>query len=292
MSDIDNFINDTLKKARASLTEKPQKTFCLCVYSKSPKQVKKKRQLHAWTILWILTLILQCIQCKMTTVTSALVKNNMKIFQISFGCSGGSSFVKYFRRFIPKEKVAFWKYNGKMIGEDIMSPNYQKKVSIFTGIPSSILYFGDMKLGEHTKPQIGCEIVKEMDRTFPNSIFIMNVRPLSQWLTGMMYAWHKNSPQQDYEHLILHDIGSYFKYNCCVKDYFQKQEKNKLIIFDIEKDDFAEFKSAFFNISGIELHGTLPRVNHNARHTSESFQNKNEQSVAVLFDNLCEFWVY
>eukprot|EP00483_Globobulimina_turgida_P010647 UN10668 len=53
-------------------------------------------------------------------------------------------------------------------------------------------------------------------------------------------------------------------------------------------DSIDEFKQKFYQTSGIELKGDLPKSNH---HSAHSEMNKSEQSAKILLENLCELYV-
>jgi len=129
----------------------------------------------------------------------------------------------------------------------------------------------------------------QLHQSYPDSIFISTQRPLSQWLKSVIYGFEKADFDKQHQKVALKMTDMYFTFNCCVKRYFEQQDKNNLITFDIERDDFdSDFKQKFFNVSGIQLSGSLPKSNHHADHSDV---NKNEQSAGVLLDNMCEFWI-
>merc|ERR1712129_162150 len=219
---------------------------------------------------------------------SSLTSTNRKIFHISPGCTGNTSFMKFFQRFLSNNTMAVWRYNGKAIGRDIWQKNYNQNISILTGM-SHILFFSDLKLMGWLPHPIGCNIVKQLHKSYPDSIFILTERPLSQWLKSLIYGF--GTAEDWNQKAVLSWTDLYFTYHCCVKRYFEQlpEDKNNLITYDIERDDFdRDFLQKFFNISGIQLSGSLPKKEHHADH---SFQNKNEQSASVLLDNMCEFWI-
>eukprot|EP01084_Bolivina_argentea_P079844 144732_1 len=202
-----------------------------------------------------------------------IINQHLKIFSIGFGCSGTGSFVNYFKGIIGEDKMVNYEFHHKWIGRDILYPNYveiqkNKKISLFEGLPSpdDLLFIGDLKLGTQLTLGIGVEIVKRMNTEYPNSINLIMLRPLSQYMKSKIYGFRKKESKKEngYSEVAIDEITKYFTYNCAVLQYFtETSQMNKLILYDIEKGNFHDFKTEFYQKTGIKLAGELPKKNGN-----------------------------
>jgi len=224
-----------------------------------------------------------------------LMSKQLKIFQISFGATGTGSFVCYFSHFMDLRRIAYFRYpdHGKLIGVQIFYDNLQNNRSIFHGIDDDeILYFGDLKLGETFPVPAGIRVVQQMLQKYPDAIYLIITRPLSQWIKTKIYAFGDldavaDSPSHAQQATELFE--RYFSYYCPVLQHL-KRHKARLLLYDIEKDDFQQFKQHFFEKTHIQLPADshLPRTH---KHSKHSFTNKQEPSAQVLLENLCELFV-
>jgi len=170
-----------------------------------------------------------------------------KIFQIGFNKCGTRTIHNFFLR--NGVKSAHWE-NNKLA--DTIHKNYNNNLPLLTGIDKYTVYT-DM---ENVDTQIYAHILyyKELDRQYPNSKFILNIRDRDKWITSRLN--HNNLKSGKYlittmnyydyteEQVINMWINDWENHIRDVKDYF-KDRPNDLLIFDIEEDNVSKLVKFF-----------------------------------------------
>jgi len=89
---------------------------------------------------------------------------------------------------------------------------------------------------------------KLFEKRYPNAKFILNIRDVKMWLLSRLNHkngkyleyWNKiNNKHMNFKQIVKYWHREWFEHINNVKKYFS-DKKNKLLIIDIEKDDFQE----------------------------------------------------
>ena len=172
------------------------------------------------------------------------VIKNTKVFQIGFSKCGTATLAGFFNangiRTIHHQfgHLAFTMYDNYKNNKTLLAPIYQHYI-VFT----------DMENMFYDPPiNIGMIMFKEIDKQYPGSKFILNVRDKNAWLKSRSLHPINNRNSTTILELnaeILHTtkeevLSRWSKewddHLRAVKDYF-KDRPNDLLVFDIEKDE-------------------------------------------------------
>lgn len=171
-----------------------------------------------------------------------------KIFCVGLNKTGTSSLNEAFRT-LGLKSVHFRDDKGKNIKEVIQN-NYLAGDNILKGLEKYDA-FSDWDQAPYT-----VDIVKEFDKQYPGSKFILNTRNINSWLNSREkhvirnQAEKKRNPEKDITWLTIDRKGweNQFKYHYGgVKEYF-RDRKDDLLIFDVTKGDDWEKLCPFLNL--------------------------------------------
>ena len=102
---------------------------------------------------------------------------------------------------------------------------------------------------------------KDLDQEYPNSIFIMNIRPVQDWIFSRMKLGKLPDAQPYYKHIndskIKQWVQHYFDHSIKVRDYFIRDnplKEHKLIIFLLGHSSMQDLIKKIEKISHIHLH--------------------------------------
>lgn len=100
---------------------------------------------------------------------------------------------------------------------------------------------------------------KELDKQYPNSKFILNIRPVDKWINSRIHHpnylnCHKKITGLDEDGVIEHWKKQWEDHIESVKEYF-KDRPNDLLVFDIESEShkLVEFFSNYIEIKSTEF---------------------------------------
>jgi hypothetical protein len=102
---------------------------------------------------------------------------------------------------------------------------------------------------------------KDMDQEYPNSVFIMNIRPVQDWIFSRMKLGKLPDAQPYYKYIddskIKRWIQHYFEHSIKVRDYFIRDhplKKYKLIIFSLGHSKLQDLIQQIEKISSISIY--------------------------------------
>lgn len=171
-----------------------------------------------------------------------------KIFQIGFNKCGTTSLHNFFLN--NRLKSIHWD-NGRLAKK--MKLNFDSGLPILTGYEKYDC-FTDME-SQSDNIFIYLTHYKELDRQYPGSKFILNIRNREDWVESRLN--HRNYLEvckkiykTDKDGVISIWINDWEKHLSDVTDYF-KNRPDDLLIFDIESesDKLIDFMSKFLNLS-------------------------------------------
>lgn len=158
-----------------------------------------------------------------------------KIFVIGFNKTGTSTLCNYFYR----NNIQSIHWDDGKIAEK-MKDNYKKGLKILSGY-EDFIFFSDMEdyinLNYAHKTYF-----KELDKDYPDSKFILNIRNVDNWIRSRNNHWNG-----EYTNYICNKLNltkeelnkkwkkEFYEHKKNVIDYFA-DKPGKLLIFDIEKD--------------------------------------------------------
>ena len=165
--------------------------------------------------------------------------NKFRIFQIGFNKCGTTSFFKLFKQNgIPSVhydngELANTIYNNYINKKPLLDSKYKKKV-----------FFSDMEniYNPNKLLYIARDYYKQLDREYPNSKFILNIRARDKWLLSRYN--HDNGLylksvciflNKSEDEILEQWKNEWDTHNLNVISYF-KNRPNDLLIFNIEKD--------------------------------------------------------
>ena len=179
--------------------------------------------------------------------------NKFRIFQIGFNKCGTTSLFKLFKNngissvHYDNGDIAKTIYNNHNRNKPLISYKYRKKIffsdmeNIFT---SKLIYIGPL-------------LFRALDKEYPNSKFILNLRNKDNWIESRYN--HDNGNYVDIIKTKLNKTDAeviemweneWDDYHLTVINYF-KFRPNDLLIFNIEKDDpikIYKFFKPYFNL--------------------------------------------
>lgn len=188
-----------------------------------------------------------------------------KIFQIGFNRCATQSIANA----LQQHKIHTIHHNWK--SSKICYTNYLAIVmqQNFTH-PSQDILYGDIN---HYQAFLDIEYIYEdnhlefyshfqdFDKQYPNSIFIMNIRPVKDWIFSRMKLGKLPNAQPYYKDIndskIKNWIQHYFEHSIKVRDYFIRDhplKKNKLLIFSLGHSKLQDLIQQIEKISSIPIH--------------------------------------
>lgn len=187
----------------------------------------------------------------------------MKVFQIGFNKCGTDSICRLFKS--SGYNAAHWE-KGKLART--IKYNFNNNIKILTGIENFTCYT-DMDSTIDEFPNEAFKYFKEIDKQYPGSKFILNIRNIDTWIESRIHhnPFGKNSTKK-YSDLFQHHYGlknieevkEYWKNDWethikNVLEYF-KDRPDDLIVFNIETDNIDKLINFFnkFNIILYEKH--------------------------------------
>lgn len=178
-----------------------------------------------------------------------------RVFQIGFNKCGTRSFYRLFAdNSIPslhwhtdQGKIAKKMLKNFLNGEDIIPKEYDK-----------IIFFSDLEdvYGSNYLPIFAYRFYREIFYQFPDSKFILNIRPLNEWLRSRVshddgkYLHHSLQMLKiSKTELIKHWESHFLNHVAEVQDFF-KDKQDKLLTFNISQDNVSKVIDFFpeFNL--------------------------------------------
>lgn len=179
--------------------------------------------------------------------TLPFTNNNKKIFIIGFNKTGTSTLHNYFiKNSIPS---IHWD-NGKIATK--IEYNYEHNNKLLTGYEKYIV-FSDMENYIYDEDIIYAYVTyfKEMDRQYPESKFILNIRNVDNWIKSRNRHMNRNYTKIICKKLNLNEKelndkwrDDFYNHKNNVIKYFSDKH-NKLLVFDIEKDSVQKLNDFF-----------------------------------------------
>jgi len=159
-----------------------------------------------------------------------------KVFIIGFNKTGTTSLNNYFKRngYISSH------YSEDLPLVDTIIDNIKNNRKIFHNISGDILSDITWNLGKDDKPQFDAhDIYKIADLQYPDSLFILNIRPVDKWIESRKKHGILLRDALNYSQYSEKEIENWWKhqYEFYIKDvqlYFKNT--SKLLVFDIEND--------------------------------------------------------
>lgn len=200
-----------------------------------------------------------------TIYNTPKLPKDSKIFQIGFNRCATQSIANA----LQQHQIPTIHHNW--ISSKACYPNYLALVMQmnFTHSSQDILY-GDI---HHYQAFLDMEYIYEdthlefyshfqdFDQQYPNSIFIMNIRPVQEWILSRIKLGMLPNAQPYYKNIndskIKNWIQHYFEHSIKVRDYFIRHhpsKKNKLIIFSLGHSKLQDLIQQIQKISSISFH--------------------------------------
>ncbi len=173
---------------------------------------------------------------------------NKKIFCVGLNKTGTSSLHEAFR-ILGLKSVHFMDDEGNNI-KDIIQNNYLTRDNIIKGLEEYDAY-SDWDRAPYT-----VDIIKEFDKQYPDSKFILNTRDLDSWLNSREKHVKRNqerkrkNPEEDIRWLEIDRSGweIQFKNHYDEVNKYFKGRKDDLLVFDVTKGDDWEKLCPFLNL--------------------------------------------
>ena len=187
-----------------------------------------------------------------------------KIFQIGFNKCGTTSLYKLFKEYCnPSNRLKCVHWDGGRVATAIEWHITNNKKPIL-GRYHGFDYLGDMEYeNEEGKKFIHMKYFKNLDTEYPNSRFILNVRPIDEWIesrkkhhSGNYLKHHAKTLRISEEKVIELWKEQWENHMYSVCNYFAHRT-NSLLIYDIKNDPFSKITD-FFN----DLEFTIDRLPH------------------------------
>ena len=172
-----------------------------------------------------------------------------KIFQIGFNRCATTSFFEFFN----ENKVPsyhFWGSNRRKLA-NIMKRNFLNGASILSSTDDKV-FFSDME--DYTPQRFFAysEYYQLMDKDYPNSRFILNIRDVNDWIESrarlhrgkVIDGEKKYSDVRKDEEVFNIWKNHYYSHIENVKSYF-KTRPSDLLVFDIDSDSISKLIEFF-----------------------------------------------
>lgn len=179
----------------------------------------------------------------------------MKIFQIGFNKCGTTSIHNLFKKHCSKKySCIHWDSGNLAI---TIKNNVINKDQNILGRYEKFDVITDMEYVSGENIVLAYQdYFSDLDKCYPESIFILNIRPIENWIRSRLehetnnvsYAlrYQKYFRLKNLDEVVLNWIENYYRHINNVTKYFENKNES-LIIFDIEKDSFDKFKTFFAN---------------------------------------------
>jgi len=175
-----------------------------------------------------------------------------KIFQIGFNKCGTVSIYNFFES--NGLKPIHWDMG--MLATTIKR-NHELKYPLLSGYEDYDCFTDMEEVQSNTF--IHLTHYKELDKQYPNSKFILNIRPIDKWINSRIHHpnylnIHKKITGLDEEGVIEHWRNQWNEHITSVQEYFKDRPKD-LLVFDIENEShkLVEFFSEYIEIKSTEL---------------------------------------
>jgi len=164
-----------------------------------------------------------------------------KVFQVGFNKCGTRSLYRFFAdNSVP---ALHWHTDQGKIAKKMLA-NFLNGERIIPKEYENIIFFSDLEdvYGSNYLPIFSYRFYREIFDQFPDSKFILNIRPLHEWINSRL----KHDDGKYLNHclkilkiskldLIKHWESHFLNHSKEVQDFF-KDKKDRLLIFDISKD--------------------------------------------------------
>jgi hypothetical protein len=179
-----------------------------------------------------------------------------KIFQIGFNkCATCSLHTLFSEHTDPRLQSIHWDRN-KLASEIIY--NINNNISNILGTYEKYDFISDMEYADmNSIILVHKEYFVNLDRAYPNSKFILNVRPIDNWIQSRLkhrqeveesyIKMYKNVFSKNTEEIIELWKRDWHDHIKNIKNYFFDRP-NDLLIFDIENDNFNKLTNFFHSI--------------------------------------------
>jgi hypothetical protein len=175
-------------------------------------------------------------------MSKIVIENNPKVFLIGFVRCGAKSISNLFKK--SGYSCCDWSIHKGDLGRS-MYFNFSQCTNLIHDKYKNYTLYSDMDdiYGNRDFPCYGYRFYKTLEQTYPNAKFILNTRPLDQWIEinrknkrGSYFRFHKKICGFSDHELFLYWSEHYKNHTEDVKNYFFNKS-NKLLVFDISKDD-------------------------------------------------------
>jgi len=173
-------------------------------------------------------------------------KNKKRFFQIGFNKCGTTTLHNFFK----KNGLRSLHWRGGRLATDIKK-NYDNKLPLLSGYERYDC-FTDMEFAERGI-FIYLDYYKELDKEYPDSVFILNVRNVDDWIKSRLEHPNYLLNYMNYTGLNENEVvelwrNDWFRHIEQVKEYFK--DSDRFICFDItyEQDKFLNFISKFMKV--------------------------------------------
>eukprot|EP01083_Nonionella_stella_P073375 198350_1 len=131
-----------------------------------------------------------------------------------------------------------------------------------------------------------------LQKQYPNSKYILNVRPVQDWLQSR-WALHTEHQMQHILNQFSSDQNDVFKqwtndwyqYCCHVIEYFNKRNRNELLVFDIQHDKIQKLIKFLEDDDNSDFHLNPREWKHTKHHRKKHKSMTNVHSLSEI-DNL------
>ena len=174
--------------------------------------------------------------------------DKFRIFQIGFNKCGTTSLFRLFQ----KNGIPSVHYDSGNIADAIYD-NYKNKRPLISHKYRKKVFFSDMEHIYNTEKllYIGRDYFKQLDKEYPNSKFILNIRNKDNWIKSRCN--HDNGGYLEYISIVLdkskEDVikmwsEEWDSHHLEVISYFKNRPKD-LLVFNIERDEPAKIQEFF-----------------------------------------------
>lgn len=279
LSDYDSFIekcalNEDLSKSRLFVEERYKKLIDFTQTNINKNDARSLvRALNNIALPEILTL------------RASMMLNNQKIFQIGFNKSGSASIFD----FMKSNGFASVHWERGQLSEQLKE-NHKAGTPLLSGY-ENYQVFTDMEHREKDQSAFYSyqHYFQDLDKQYPDSIFILNYRDVDKWIKGRIY--HPGYLERcmsvagvSTEEVIDQWKQHFYKHISSVKSYFK--DRDNLITLDLDNDKkdklYHELAKRGFNLA----HKTLP-TKHVTKKTKKAreIHIDNLRDAALYFEN-------
>ena len=175
----------------------------------------------------------------------------MKIFQIGHHRCGTTSFHRFFNLFkIPSCHMNAGTKDSPLFLGKILVDNLANNKPLLSTVEHFVAYT-DMEYGNNIKHRkVGYKLYQQLDQQYPDSLFILNNRPIDNWINSRLKLnggnWAKNMAKgyNSHDEMLEAWKSDYHDHHKEVRDYFFGRDC--LLDYDIENDNPSKLCD-FFN---------------------------------------------